>query len=303
MSWLTRQAWCTWRAMAGDEGLQGWPSHSSSSLSRGIWDKLLSDTLLERTGAASSLPWWLEGRGRPLPWGLGEGMTQVQEGVLLQLSRAHSLHQFCFSLQGRAAEAGLLAVSCGPGPAFLCAVALPHRCTCPILRGSEQEHLVPPGPDRWLRLCNHVGLPCPGWHSCLFLPQDQRCASHGSIDQTGRTLEELRVGMAGNRVSQGYREPVLCKRGPRQLKVGYWCPSLYPGVVDGGYDLLHPFPFPRASFEMSLQSLAAEQSFETNTVPVALEKSPLISIFLWHAILELVLPERVWMEQTNRKGG
>lgn len=54
---------------------------------------------------------------------------------------------------------------------------------------------------------------------------------------------------------------------------------------------------------MSLQSLATEQSFETKTVPVALEKSPLISIFLWHAILELVLPERVWMEQTNRKGG
>lgn len=67
--------------------------------------------------------------------------------------------------------------------------------------------------------------------------------------------------------------------------------------------MLHPFPLPRPSFEMSLQSLAAEQSFEANTLPVALENSPLVSIFLWHAILELVLPERVWMEQTNRKGG
>lgn len=116
-----------------DEGLQGSPSHpfSPSSLSRGTWDKLLSDTLLERAGAASSLPRWLEGRGRPLTWGLGEGMAQVQEDVLLQLSRAHSLSQFCFSLGGRAAAVRLLPVSCGPGPAFLCAVALPHRCTCP----------------------------------------------------------------------------------------------------------------------------------------------------------------------------
>lgn len=54
---------------------------------------------------------------------------------------------------------------------------------------------------------------------------------------------------------------------------------------------------------MSWPWLEAEQSFEPSTLPGALGNLPHQHFSLWQALLPLALPERVWMEQTNRKGG